>query len=198
MECVPRQDIAAAAGNALGRNSALQGPLRDLADRHHRRSRPQHMVVQALQLRMMPQPPGVTAGHAHDVGRAGHLRGKVSRHAVGLHVMRINDVERPCRMRIGGKGRELRDKRTRHRDVALRAVDRITPVHRDGAASERRLAAPPVLRPHVHAEGRSRFFGVSDDVNLVTALRECMRGEIGPHADAALDGRILANDADPQ
>src|SRR5438874_9502333 len=95
-------------------------------------------------------------------------------------------------------GRKLRYKGTGHRNVELRAVNRVSPVDGDGACPVTSLASLPICRPHMHAEGRGYLFRVGDDVNLMPQGRQAMRSPVGPHADAALDRRIFAYDADFQ
>ncbi len=94
-----------------------------------------------------------------------------------------------------GNARELGHERARHRDVGLRAVDRIGPVHRHRAGIQPRLASRPILRPHVHAKRRGDLLGIGDDVDVVSPRCECVGRSIGPHADSALDRREFADDA---
>jgi hypothetical protein len=47
----------------------------------------------AAQVRVTPEPAGVASGHARDV-RHSVIRGQMPGHAVGLQIMRIDDVER--------------------------------------------------------------------------------------------------------
>ena len=68
--------------------------------------------------------------------------------------------------------------------------------HRSGI--QPRLASRPILRPHVHAKRRRDLLGVGDDVNLMSPRCECVGRSISPHADAALDGREFADDANSQ
>src|SRR6516165_1324274 len=104
-----------------------------------------------------------------------------------------NDVERLGGMFARHNGCKLRDERARHRDVGLRAVDRIGPMHPHGAFAEGGLAALPILLAHMHAKRRGHLFRVGDDVNLMAACREAVRSPIGPHADAALYRRKCAD-----
>src|SRR5262252_7718409 len=60
----------------------------------------------------------------------------------------------------------------------------------------RRRASLPVARTHQHPERRDRLLGIGHHMDLVTACSETVRAPIGPHADAALYGRIFADDAD--
>ena len=181
-----------------GSDAALDRTLRDRAGGDHDFGRAQDVIVERLELRMMPEPAGIASRHARDVGHACHLRSKMPGHAVWLQVMRIDDVERAFGMHARGDGGKLGDERARHRNVGLRAVDRVGPVHRHRARVVSSLAALPILRPHVHAERRAHLLCIGDDVNVVPACGKRMRGPVGAHADAALDRRELADDADSQ
>jgi hypothetical protein len=68
----------------------------------------------------------------------------------------IDDVEGPVGMRLRGSGGELRDEWTGHRNVGLRTIDRVGPVHSHQTAIVRRRALLPVLRTHQHPERRNR------------------------------------------
>src|SRR3989442_1414314 len=122
----------------------------------------------------------------------------MTRDSVRFHVMGKNDVKRMLGMHAGGNGGELGDKRARHRNVGLRAINRVRPMNFHEPRIEIRLATKPVLRAHMHSERRARLFGIGHDVHLMTAFREPLSRPIGPHAHAALDRRILAYDADSQ
>ena len=189
------QRICAAGSNTIGIDAAFVGTPGDRARRDDDLRRAQHVIVKRLELRMVPQPPRIASCHAHHVWQAGDLSREISRDSIGLHVMRENDVEGLCGMRARSDACELRDERARHRDIGLRAVDWIGPMHRDGAFAERSLAAFPVLLPHMHPERRERFLRVRDHVNLVAACREAMRGPIGAHAYATLNGRKFTDNA---
>src|SRR3954447_8337030 len=145
---------------------------------------------------MVPKAPCIAPGHAYEVRHPGHLRGEMSRHSIGLHVMRENDVKRLLGMSGRSDGGELGNERAGHRDIRLRPVDRIGPMHFHRTRGERRRASLPICLSHVHAEWRAHFFRIGDDMHLVTALREGTRSPIGPHADTALDRREFADDAD--
>src|SRR6202035_5718541 len=67
-----------------------------------------------------------------------------------------------------------------------------------GAVSEPSLAANPVFCTHVHAKRRARFLGVGYDVDFMAVLRKAISCPVGPHADAALDRRIFADDTNSQ
>ena len=125
------------------------------------------MIVERLELRMMPQPAGVTARHAHDVRRAGHLRGEMSGNAIGLQVVRKDDVKRMRGMHPGRNGRELGHERARHRNVRLRTVDRIGPVHCHRSAADAPRIAPSLL-PACACETAGGLLGVGHDVNLMS------------------------------
>src|SRR5262245_43610151 len=91
---------------------------------------------------------------------------------------------------------ELGDERARHRNIGLRAIDGIGPVHRHEATVVARFAALPVLFSHMHAERRLHLLGIGDDVDLVSPRRQRMGRPIGAHAYATLNGRKLADEAD--
>ena len=59
--------------DSLGPDAALDRTRSDQASRNHGRGRAQHMVVKSLELRVMPEAPGVASGHAHDVWHASHF-----------------------------------------------------------------------------------------------------------------------------
>ena len=156
------------------------------------------MIVECSKLRMAPQAAGIASGRSGDVGDTGHLCREMSCHSVRLQIERMDQVKRVLGMQPHRDARELRDEWARHRDIRLRAIDGIAPVHRHGAAAVARLAAPPVLRPHVHPKRRPHLLGIGDDVDLVSPRSQGMRRPIGAHADAALNGRKLADEADSQ
>src|SRR3954452_766169 len=156
------------------------------------------MVIERIELRMMPEPSGVAPGHAHHMRHSRDLGSQKSCDAVGLHVMRINDMEGSGGMRAGSERCELGDEGARHGDIGLRAVDRIGPVHAQRTFPERRLALLPIPRAHMHAERAPRLFRIGDDLDLMAAFGETMRGPIGSHAHAALNRGELADDANPQ
>src|SRR5258708_3728359 len=108
----------------------------------------------------------------------------------------MDHVKRVLGMQPHRDARELRDEWARHWDVGLRSIDRIGPVNRHRAFAIARLTTPPVLFSHVHPERRPHLLGVGDNVDLVPAGGKRMRGPIGAHADAALDGRKFADEAD--
>ena len=120
--------------NAMRSTPRCAAPIGDGARRNHHRSRPQHMVVERLELWMLPQPPCVAARHARDMRHAGHLRGEMTRNSVGLHVMGIDDIEPVRGMHARGNGGELGDEWARHRNVGLRAIDRLRPMDLHAAA----------------------------------------------------------------
>src|SRR5262245_25678221 len=57
------------------------------------------------------------------------------------------------------------------------------------------LATPPILSRHEDPKRRAHFLGIGDHVNVVSAGCQIMCNPIGADADAALDRRILADDA---
>ena len=109
-----------------------------------------------------------------------------------------NNVERTLGMDPCGDARELGHERARHRDIGLGAIDRIGPMHRDRSAARVRLAPRPIFRSHMHAKWRRRFLGVGHDVNFVPPRRKRVGRPVCPHADAALDRREFAHDANSQ
>jgi hypothetical protein len=187
-------DAAIGGDDAIGIDPTSGGPFGDHPCRKHDFGRAQHVIVERLQLVVTPEPPGIAPRQADDMRRPGCLRHQVRRHPVWLQIMRIDDVEPAFGVEAGGDRGELRDERARHRDVGLREIDGIGEVHRDRAVAIRRPAPLPVLRPHVHAIGWTYLLGVGHDMNVVTAHRKRVRCPVGAHADAALDGRKLADD----
>src|ERR1700722_1608933 len=61
-----------------------------------------------------------------------------------------------------------------------------------------RFAALPILCAHVHSERRYGLLSIGNDVDVMSALGQRVRGPIVAHAHAALDRRILADDANSQ
>src|SRR5215510_693195 len=145
---------------------------------------------------MMPKPPRIAARHAGDMRHVHDLRREMAGDAIGLKIMRIDDVKGSLRMNARRGAGELGHEGACHWDVGLRPVDGIGPVHRHGACAVARLTARPVIGPHVHPEGRCDLLGIGDDMHLMAERSEAMGVPIGAHADAALDRRIFADDAD--
>jgi hypothetical protein len=87
------------------------------------------MIVEHLELRMVPKPSRVAARHAHNMRNAHDLRREMAGHAVGLEIVRIHDVKSRARMNAGGRAGELGHERARHRNVGLRSIDRVGPVN---------------------------------------------------------------------
>jgi len=99
-------------------------------------------------------------------------------------------------LNAGRRDGELGHERARHRDIRLRSIDWVGPVYGDRACAVGGLASGPILVTHVHAEWRDGFLGVGDDMHLVAERSKAVGMPVGPHADAALDRRILADDTD--
>jgi hypothetical protein len=112
--------------------------------------------------------------------------------------MGIDDVERMRSVRVCCERRELSDERACHRKIGLGAVDRISPMHRYAAGAVSSLAPLPVDLAHMHAKWRGRLLRVGHYVYIVTALGKRMSSPVRAHAHAALDGRELTYNADPQ
>src|SRR5262252_1670433 len=195
-EYVLRHREAAGGRNAIRSDPASDCAFRDRAGRNHELCGAQHMVVEQLELRMLPQTPRIAASHPDHMRHAGHLRGKITGHPIGLQIVGEDDVERLFHMRARRNRRELRNERAVHRNMRLRAIDRVGPVHRHGTGTVHRPAAVPVLRPHVHPVWCDRFFGVGDDMDIMAVLGQTMRAPISLCADTALDWRKLSDDAD--
>src|SRR5580704_4885973 len=71
-------------------------------------------------------------------------------------------------------------------------------MNRQRTVTELSLAAHPVFWTHVHAKQRARLLGIGYDVDFMAVLRKTISCPVGPHADAALDRRIFADDTNSQ
>ena len=101
-----------------------------------RRSRARRTAARgrrAPRMRMISEASRVASGHADHVRHARHLRGEMTRDPVGLHIVTKRRHRTDARHAPGGDRRELRDEGAGHRNVRLRAVDRIGPMNRDRA-----------------------------------------------------------------
>ena len=154
------------------------------------------MIVEHLELRMVPKPSRITARHAHNMRNAHDLRREMAGDAVGLEIVRIQDVESGACMNAGRRAGELGHEWARHRDIGLRSIDRVGPVYGDRAGAVGSFAKDPILGPHIQTEWRDGFLGVGDDMHLMAEPSKAVGMPVGPHADAALDWRIFSDDAD--
>jgi len=150
----------------------LSGPLRDLSCRHDNLRGTQHVIIEGLELRVAPKPASIASRHADDMRQPGYLSDQMPRYPVWLQIVGIYDMERVFSVHTGGDTGELRDEWACHRDVRLRGVDGVGPVHRNRTFAVLRLAPLPILRPHVHAIWRTYLFGIGHHVNVVTAHRK--------------------------
>ena len=78
------------------------------------------MVIERLQLRMMPEPPGVAARHPHHMRQTSHLRRQVRRDTIWLQIMGIDNVAGALGVHLRRDASELGHKRTRHRQLVAR------------------------------------------------------------------------------
>src|SRR5262245_8599688 len=115
--------------DAVSRHAVRDGAFGDRANSDHGLGRPQHVVVKRLELRVMPKPSRIAARHAGDMRHAHDLSGEMAGDAIGLQIVRMDDIKRRLRVDAGGDAGELGHERARHRNVGLRPVDGIRPVH---------------------------------------------------------------------
>ena len=80
------------------------------------------MIVEQLELRMVPQSSRIASSHPHDMRHAGHLCGKMTGDPVGFQIVRNDNVERALRMRARSERGELCNKRTVQRNMGLRLI----------------------------------------------------------------------------
>src|SRR5580704_246486 len=186
----------AADRNAIASHSALDCAVSSPPARYHDLGGSQHVVVERFELRMAPKASGIASRHAHDVRQSGHFGSKMRRHAIRLDIVGINHIESMFRMRTRRNRCELRDERAGRGNMELGTVYGVGPVHRHRPWPICGLATLPVLWPHVHPERRKHLLRIGHNVHFMPLCREGVCRPIRAHADAALNRREFADDAD--
>ncbi len=146
---------------------------------------------------MQPQMSDVTPRMLYNMWTASHVCSQMAGDAVWLEIVRMNDLKVMLVDDFRSDRRELCDKWVVPWDMPLPAVGHITPVDSYRASARIvSLAQQPVLVAHEHAESWFHFFGVGDDVNLMTQRSQGMSAPILVHADPTFDRWVLSDHSD--